>query len=134
MPANNNSARTKEWYQETIEARRAYARAWYHKNKEKILPRQRELYDKDANTQRMREYRSKYKEKCSEYRAKYRAENREYFREVTAEWRRNNPDKDLEVRVASRLRQSFGGEPPAELVAVEVINKKLRKIIKEKSK
>lgn len=78
--------------EEKKERRRESVRRSYHKNKEKILERQKEY--RENNKEKVKEYLEKNKEKIKEQRREYYEKNKEKIRE----YRENNREKIREQR------------------------------------
>ena len=82
--------------QEKQKHRREVQRAYYWKNRDKLLAQQRVYYqnrDKAAHAARIRNYRQQNSEKVCAQRREYRAKNIERFREMDRAYRSRHKEK-----------------------------------------
>lgn len=134
MPANPNKERTREWYQETIEVRRAYANAWNAANREKVNAQRKANYDTARNTEKMRRYRAKNAEKYKAYTKEWRLKNKEKHAQYTKNWREANPEEAMKSSIRYSVKEKLGCQPPKEFIDAMLAVRKLNKVIKEKTK
>jgi len=103
----------REYYLKDQEHWKAYARNYYHKNKEKI----KEYRLK--NKEKLREYDKKYSFENKEKKRAYRLKNRERFRQWHKEYYQKNKQWIKEKRIKSWGRSTLcvGGEIPVAAAA-----------------
>lgn len=100
------------WRAANAEKVKAAQRAWYEKNKQRVIDasRERARLDPEGEKERLSEYRRENKEKCKESSAASRAKNPHHYYKKGVEWRHANSLK-LKVYFAKRRASKTKATP-----------------------